>query len=213
MIFTVDGTPLQGFCRDIFPGHILTLASGITGGFGGDRRVEYIIPHKAREEGYHEFVIESSCNGMFGVPWNGDTIQPPDVYPPPTLHSKAWELNFIQMNRYFTLASADLVVPNQEAWNLLWDFEALQQLVDTLPGNTPYVSLYWNFKCSSAIRLQNKALVTANEIMNIFKRGDATAVFACRKKAQEVFGKDWDTKGAGIYEEGPEKSNIWGIGQ
>ena len=88
MIFTVDGTPLQGFCRDIFPGHILTLASGITGGFGGDRRVEYIIPHKAREEGYHEFVIESSCNGMFGVPWNGDTIQPPDVYPPPTIHSK-----------------------------------------------------------------------------------------------------------------------------
>ena len=126
---------------------------------------------------------------------------------------QVWELNFIQMNRYFTLASADLVVPNQEAWNLLWDFETLQQLVDTLPGNTPYVSLDWNFRCSSVIRLQNKALVTANEIMNVFKRGDATAVFACRKKAQEVFGKDWDTKGAGIYEEGPEKSNIWGIGQ
>jgi len=73
-------------CCDIFPGHILTSTSGITGGFGGDRRVEYIIPHKAREEGRHEFVIESSCNGMFGVPWNGDTIQPPDVYLPPTIH-------------------------------------------------------------------------------------------------------------------------------
>jgi len=59
---------------------ILTLFSGITGGFGGDRRVEYIIPHNVKVEGYHEFVIESSCNGMFGVPWNGDTIQPPDVY-------------------------------------------------------------------------------------------------------------------------------------
>jgi len=74
-------------CCDIFPEHILTSTSGITGGFGVDRRVEYIIPHKAREEGYHEFVIESSCNGMFGVPWNGDTIQPPDVYLPPTIHS------------------------------------------------------------------------------------------------------------------------------
>jgi len=45
------------------------------------------------------------------------------------------------MNRYFTLASADLVVPNQDAWRLLWDFEALRQLVDTLPGNTLYVSM------------------------------------------------------------------------
>ncbi len=63
MIYSTDGTPLQG----------------ITGGYGGDRRVEFIIPHRAREQGKHEFVIESSCNGMFGVPWNGDTIAPPDV--------------------------------------------------------------------------------------------------------------------------------------
>ena len=65
MIFTTDGTPLQG----------------ITGGFGGDRRVEYIIPRDAVKAGKHSFVIESSCNGMFGVPWNGDTIAPPDVSP------------------------------------------------------------------------------------------------------------------------------------
>ena len=58
---------------------------------------------------------------MFGVPWNGDTIQPPD------------------MNRCFSLASADLVVPNMDAWGLLWDFQTLRELVDTLPGNTPFV--------------------------------------------------------------------------
>ena len=63
MIYTTDGTPLQG----------------ITGGYGGDRRVEYIIPLAARKAGKHDIVIESSCNGMFGVPWNGDTIAPPDV--------------------------------------------------------------------------------------------------------------------------------------
>ena len=63
MIFSTDGTPLQG----------------ITGGYGGDRRVDYIIPRDAVKKGVHELVIESSCNGMFGVPWNGDTIAPPDV--------------------------------------------------------------------------------------------------------------------------------------
>jgi alpha-mannosidase len=64
MIYDTDGTPLQG----------------ITGGFGGDRRVEYILPRKARGQGSYKFVIESSCNGMFGVPRDGDAISPPDVW-------------------------------------------------------------------------------------------------------------------------------------
>jgi alpha-mannosidase len=51
---------------------------GITGGYGGDRRVEYIIPPAARAKGSHSIIIESSCNGMFGVP-PGDIIQPPEV--------------------------------------------------------------------------------------------------------------------------------------
>jgi alpha-mannosidase len=63
MIYSTEGVPLQG----------------ITGGYGGDRRVEHIIPRKAIEAGQYDFVIESSCNGMFGVPWSGDTIDPPDV--------------------------------------------------------------------------------------------------------------------------------------
>jgi alpha-mannosidase len=64
----------------VFPSYgIYSHCPGITGGYGGDRRVEYIIPPAARKQGSHEFVIESSCNGMFGVPWNGDTIAPPDV--------------------------------------------------------------------------------------------------------------------------------------
>ncbi|RXW22273.1 hypothetical protein EST38_g3570 [Candolleomyces aberdarensis] len=163
MIYTVDGLPLQG----------------ITGGYGGDRRVEHIIPHNAREEGVYEFVVESSCNGMFGVPWNGDTIAPPD------------------MNRYFSLASADLVVPNQEAWRLLWDFEALKQLIDNVPGNTV---------------LQNKALVAANEIMNVFGKGDTQGVKKARKLAEEVFGEGWEEKGADIYKDGPERPTVWGIG-
>ncbi|KAG7087583.1 hypothetical protein E1B28_013537 [Marasmius oreades] len=164
MIYTTDGTPLQG----------------ITGGYGGDRRVEYIIPLEAREKGVHEFVIESSCNGMFGVPMTGDTIDPPD------------------MNRYFSLASADLVVPNQEAWHLLWDFTTLREISDTLPGNTS---------------LQNQALVAANEIMNTFQNGDASAIRKCRRIAEQVFGEGWQSKAENVYPDGSEKdAQIWGIG-
>ncbi|KAF6748244.1 alpha-mannosidase [Ephemerocybe angulata] len=163
MIYSVEGVPLQG----------------ITGGFDGDRRVEHIVPQEARDKGVYEFVIESSCNGMFGVPLTGDTIDPPDP------------------NRFFTLASADLVVPNQEAWRLLWDFEALKQIISEVPGNTV---------------LQNKALVVANEIMNVFGRGDAAGVKRARKLAEEIFGEGWESKGADIYKEGPERAAIWGIG-
>ena len=94
---------------------------GITGGFSYDRRVEYIIPREAREQGIYELVIESSCNGMFGVSVSDDIFDAPD------------------MNRYFSLASAELVVPNMEAWGLLWDFQTLREIVDTLPGSSPCV--------------------------------------------------------------------------
>ncbi|OAX33098.1 glycoside hydrolase family 38 protein [Rhizopogon vinicolor AM-OR11-026] len=162
MIFSTDGVPLQG----------------ITGGYGGDRRVEHIIPPQAVRDGHYAVVIESSCNGMFGVPWNGDTIAPPD------------------MNRYFSLASADLVVPNQDAWHLMWDFGTLREIADTLPGNTV---------------LQNKALVTANKIMNAFKSGDPENVNRMRGIAEDVFGKGWQAKGDKIYNEGPKSAQVVGI--
>ncbi|KAG9101891.1 Glycoside hydrolase, 38 vacuolar alpha mannosidase [Ceratobasidium sp. 370] len=116
MIFTTSGVPLQG----------------ITGGYDGDRRAEFILDKTKRE---FSFVIESSCNGMFGI----SGIAPPD------------------QNRYFTLASADLVVPNQDAWHLFWDYTTLREIIDNLPGNSS---------------LQNLALKTANEIMNVFDVND-----------------------------------------
>ncbi|KAJ7781792.1 glycoside hydrolase family 38 protein [Mycena maculata] len=164
MIFSKDGTPLQG----------------ITGGYGGDRRVEYIIPEAARKAGVHEIVIESSCNGMFGMAGGG--IGPPDP------------------NRYFGLDMADLVVPNQEAWRLLWDFQTLRELVDTLPGNTP---------------LQNKALITANAIMNTFSHTDPSSIGRARRIAEEVFGEGWEALGAGVYDDDQAhgaRSLVWGIG-
>jgi alpha-mannosidase len=103
----------------------------------------------------------------------------------------------IQMHRYFRLASADLVVPNQEAWRLLWDFTTLKEISETLSGNTG---------------LQNKALKVANEIMNVFNNHDLASIHRARKLAAEVFGEGLDEKGAKIYQEGPERAQVWGIG-
>ncbi|ELU38560.1 glycoside hydrolase family 38 protein [Rhizoctonia solani AG-1 IA] len=157
MIFTTSGVPLQG----------------ITGGFEGDRRVEFILDKTKRE---YSFVIESSCNGMFGI----SGIQ----------------------NRYFTLASADLVVPNQDAWHLFWDFTTLREIIDTLPGNSP---------------LQNIALRTANEIMNEFQVDDPDTIAKCRKIAENVFGANWAKEGADVYQKrreghGADREQVWGIG-
>ena len=116
---------------------------------------------------------------MFGVPTAGDTIAPPD------------------MNRYFTLASADLVVPNEEAWRLLWDFTTLHEISSSLPGNTA---------------LQNKAVVTANTIMNAFNSGNPSSIAHARKIAEDVFGKGWQTKGADIYAGDVSRVDVWGIG-
>ena len=101
------------------------------------------------------------------------------------------------MNRYFSLAMADIVVPNVEAWQLMLDFQTLRELVDNIPGNTA---------------LQNKALVVANGIMNAFDKGDVESIRQGRKLAEQIFGEGWAQKGAKIYDEGAEKAQVWGIG-
>ena len=101
------------------------------------------------------------------------------------------------MDRYFQLGLADLVVPNMVAWNLMLDFQTLREFVENLPGNSV---------------LQNKALIAANEIMNIFNNNDDSSIPKARKLAEEVFGEAWESKGEKIYKEGPEHPQIWGIG-
>jgi alpha-mannosidase len=85
LVWSESGEPLQG----------------LTG--GGDRE-EWIIPKSFRDGKEHTFYIEMACNGMFGNPQGGDTIQPPDP------------------NRYFQLQKADIVAVNLAARALYVDF-------------------------------------------------------------------------------------------
>lgn len=85
MVWTEDGKPLQGLT-------------------GNGERIEWIVPHSYRQPNEQTIYIEMACNGMFGNPTGGDTIQPPDP------------------NRYFRLQTADLVSVNLDARALFYDF-------------------------------------------------------------------------------------------
>jgi alpha-mannosidase len=122
------------------------------------------------------YFIEASSNEMFGQ--NG--MDPPD------------------QNRYYWLNSCDLVVPNMEAWRLMWDFDHLHQLVDNLPDDCP---------------MHMKAQWTANEIMNVFQTGDMESVKAARKTAEAILGEAWEDKVQKESESAEkQKGTLWGIG-
>jgi alpha-mannosidase len=99
----------------------------------------------------------------------------------------------VDPNRTFRLNSADLVVPNMDAWRVMWDFDSLHQLVNDLPGDS-----------SLAKRAQN----SANEMMNAFVEGDVT-----REVAERVLGHGWtediekDSKAAEN-----QHGTLWGVG-
>lgn len=154
----------------------MQLKPGLTGGNGEDRRVEFIIPPAARKAGVAHYYIEASCNGMFGQ----NNMSPPD------------------QDRYYSLNSADLVVPNMEAWRLMWDFQALHQTMQVLPRDTP---------------LRDRSMHVANEIMNAFESGSMDSVKKCRKIAEEILGEHWEKSiGKESEKAGKQEGTLWGVG-
>ncbi|TKA82239.1 hypothetical protein B0A55_01689 [Friedmanniomyces simplex] len=100
MVWTEDGNPLQGLT-------------------GGGERVEWVVPQEFRDyDKEHTIYIEMACNGMFGNPQGGDTIQPPDP------------------NRYFQLAEADLVSVNLDARALFYDFWVIGDAAREFPEDS-----------------------------------------------------------------------------
>lgn len=81
-------------------------------GLSGEQRREWIVPEKWRDNKWHRFYIETSCNQMFG------NNSPPDP------------------NRYFRLETADLVVPNLQARALYIDFWIIGDASREFPDNS-----------------------------------------------------------------------------
>lgn len=160
MVFNTDGFPLHG----------------LTGGFGQDRRVEFIIPEAQRKAGVAHYYIEATCNKLGGQ----NDIHAPDD------------------NQYYRLNTADLVVPNMEAWRLMWDFTTLKGLLDALPDDTP---------------LAMRCLYVANEIMNIFVPTDPDSIKKARKCAETILGENWESLADHDSQKAEkQQGTLWGIG-
>ncbi|KDN44275.1 glycoside hydrolase family 38 protein [Tilletiaria anomala UBC 951] len=136
---------------------------GITGGYEDNRRVDFPLSPAMRHG--VRFYIEVSANAMFGLPSVSEGGDP-------------------DPNRYFQLASADVVVKRPGAWKLMWDFNTLRGCVDEMPRDGI---------------LQNKALWVANEIQNTFRKADLSSIDRCRKIAEEVLGQHWERSGHQIF--------------
>lgn len=127
---------------------------------------------------HFKLYIACSCNGMFGNGL-GETNNPPDD------------------NRYFSLLSADIVVPGMNAYGLLWDFITIRDLASSLPDNSP---------------LGNLALETGNAICNTFRADDLSTIASCRRLAEKVLGSGWEKKGANIYDGDAADCQTFAIG-
>lgn len=126
-------------------------------GLSGAERREWIVPEKWQKDGKkHLFYIEMACNGMFG---NGT---PDDIHPPDN-------------NRWFTLSTVELLVPNLEARALYIDYWIIGDAARELPEDS------WQ---------KHKAREVANLIIDTFdsSRPDES-IAAARKIAQEYLGK------------------------
>lgn len=89
-------------------------------------------------------------------------------------------LSSTQPNRTFTLAKASLVAPNLAAHSLLQSFTILKQIAEA-QTDTP---------------LGQRALYTANEIMNQFVPGDPKSIEKGLELAKTVLG-DWEKSSSG----------------
>nr|XP_019002605.1 uncharacterized protein I203_05090 [Kwoniella mangroviensis CBS 8507]OCF66066.1 hypothetical protein I203_05090 [Kwoniella mangroviensis CBS 8507] len=184
MIFTMEGHPLHAIT-----GGPNSVKNGMSD--REDRRIEHIIPREAVENGHYQCIIEISINGMFGLGLNGFRHQQPD------------------MNVYFQLAVADIVLIRSEARALQIDFQILSQI-----GTHPD---------SEGSSLSQRALRASNGIMNTFRRTDGddhngsldNVIRRCREIGWDVLGP-LDEQGVGKLttrsDTSQKDARIWGIG-
>ncbi|EFJ52516.1 hypothetical protein VOLCADRAFT_115992, partial [Volvox carteri f. nagariensis] len=119
-----------------------------------DQRNEYQLGEWAVGGQELLFYVEMAANGMFGNGPSTNNIQPPDE------------------NRYFTLKTAELAIPNLPVVALFHDLRALTGLAKELPAGNATGEI---------------ALYTANKIVNTYFQGaPPECVSVCRSLAAEV---------------------------
>jgi alpha-mannosidase len=107
-----------------------------------------------------------------------------------------------QPNRYYTLDSADLVVPYMPAWHLMWSFNLLVQIAQNDQANSP---------------LSERAMNAANEIINVFEAEDSDRTIALANKiAERLLGDGWQDEAEKVWEKGGKKAEgeakLWSLG-
>ncbi|CDS14068.1 hypothetical protein LRAMOSA06239 [Lichtheimia ramosa] len=131
----------------------------LTGG-SDQQRHEYILTDKAKSGDKFTFYIEAACNGMFGV---GDAAMVPDP------------------DRYFSIKTADLVVPNAPVQDLYYDLEIIRGIAYDTNPDTPRA---------------REALWTVNQVINLFKLGDPKSIQQCKDITSEFLSiKNGSAKG------------------
>ncbi|KAJ1881778.1 Glycoside hydrolase, 38 vacuolar alpha mannosidase [Coemansia sp. RSA 486] len=127
---------------------------GLTGGNGGERHVDYLLAKRATsKEKPRTFYVEMACNGLFG---NGDYhVHPQD------------------RDIYYRLSSAEIVAPNEPAWELFHDLEVIVEMASRLPQESPRS---W------------QALAAANDIVNVFDHTDPSTIEPAREIARKFLG-------------------------
>jgi alpha-mannosidase len=136
-----------------------TEGDALVGLSAGDRQ-EWTLPKRFLDGSWHTFYIETSCNALFGnAPNNGFGIAPPIP------------------DKYYTLKTARLVLPNYEARSLKRDFE-------TIAGCVKYFNESWE---------KQRALEVASVIMDKFDVTDLSTIATCRKIAQKFIGEHVDS--------------------
>ncbi|KAJ3095354.1 Alpha-mannosidase 2C1 [Physocladia obscura] len=139
MVWTQDGIP----------------KTGLTGGAGDDRHVEYSLSEKATEGETFLFYIEMACNNRMGIVYDGAPVY----------------------NLFWRLETASIAIPNRPAQNLLLYFEVLLQLVKDTPREWQINAdaLYYADKIINTFRLNDYNAL--QDALNI-----ATQFFKDRKK-------------------------------
>ncbi|KRZ62564.1 Alpha-mannosidase 2C1, partial [Trichinella nativa] len=123
-----------------------TVSQGLSGDAG---RTLYVLSNKVEPDQLeYIFYVEVACNTMFGA-GSDDTIAPPNAF------------------RKFFIKKAEIVVINEEAFQLYMDFDVLNSMISSMPADSPdrYKALYTaNMMVNMASDMNKESIMKAHAL-------------------------------------------------